>query len=232
MLVCKNICKSYYLGNERINALKNISLTINKGEFAAITGESGSGKSTLMNILGCLDRQSEGEYFINDKNVSRLSSRALSLVRGKQLGFVFQSFNLIPSLSALENVQLPLYYREVSLKKRRERARRALQLVGMEERMHHLPSQLSGGQQQRVAVARAIVGNPLVILADEPTGNLDQKNSMEVLLLLKKLSKEGTTVVLVTHDNAIAQSADRIIRITNGKIDESVRMCYNLYIMK
>lgn len=222
MLVCKNICKSYYLGNERINALKNISLTINKGEFAAITGESGSGKSTLMNILGCLDRQSEGEYFINKKNVSRLSSRALSLVRGKQLGFVFQSFNLIPSLSALENVQLPLYYREVSLKKRRERARRALQLVGMEERMHHLPSQLSGGQQQRVAVARAIVGNPLVILADEPTGNLDQKNSMEVLLLLKKLSKEGTTVVLVTHDNAIAQSADRIIRITNGKIDESV----------
>ncbi len=222
MLVCKNICKSYYLGKERINALKNINLTINKGEFAAITGESGSGKSTLMNILGCLDRQSEGEYFIDDKNVSRLSSRALSLVRGKQLGFVFQSFNLIPSLSALENVQLPLYYREVSLKKRRERARRALQLVGMEERMHHLPSQLSGGQQQRVAVARAIVGNPLVILADEPTGNLDQKNSMEVLLLLKKLSKEGTTVVLVTHDNAIAQSADRIIRITNGKIDESV----------
>ncbi len=220
MLVCENICKSYYLGDTRVDALKNINLEIRKGEFVAIIGQSGSGKSTLMNILGCLDRQSEGEFYIGGKNVGNLSSRALWQVRSKEIGFIFQSFNLISSLSALENVQLPLVYREMSLKKQRERAHNALLAVGMQGRSHHLPSQLSGGQQQRVAVARALAGNPNVILADEPTGNLDRKNSLEVLSILRNLSQNGKTVVMVTHDNSIAETADRIIRITDGKIDE------------
>ncbi len=220
MLVCENISKSYYLGETRVDALKNINFEIRKGEFVAIIGHSGSGKSTLMNILGCLDRQSDGEFYIGGKNVGRLSSRALSRVRSKEIGFIFQSFNLISSLTAYENVRLPLAYRGMPIKKQRERVKNAICSVGMAERASHLPSQLSGGQQQRIAVARAIAGNPSIILADEPTGNLDRENGLEVLSILKKLSQNGKTIVMVTHDEFIAQSADKIIRITDGKIDE------------
>lgn len=220
MLVCKNICKSYCMGAERLDVLKNINLNIKKGEFVAIVGQSGSGKSTLMNILGCLDRQTDGEFFIDGKNVTYLSPRALSRVRGEEIGFVFQSFNLIPSLSSLENVMLPLSYRDISLKKARQKAREALFAVLMDKRINHLPTQLSGGQQQRVAIARALVTDPSIILADEPTGNLDEKNRREVISILKNLSKNGKTVVMVTHEAAVANSADKIIRIENGKIDE------------
>lgn len=220
MLVLKDISKSYYLDNEKINALKNINLTINKGEFVAIIGQSGSGKSTLLNILGCLDRQSGGEYFLCGKNVSKLSSSALSTLRGRKIGFVFQSFNLIENLTALENTELPLIYRGFMKNRRRKLASDALCSVGMEKRMGHLPSQLSGGQMQRVAVARALICDPDIILADEPTGNLDYKTGREVLALFKNLSKKGKTIVMVTHDNLIASEADRIIRISAGKIDE------------
>ena len=220
MLVCENISKSYYLGDTRVDALKNINLEIRKGEFVAIVGHSGSGKSTLMNILGCLDRQTAGNFYIGGRNVGRLSPRALSRVRAKEIGFIFQSFNLIESLTAYENVRLPLAYRGIPIKKQREQVNNAICSVAMEGRAAHLPSQLSGGQQQRIAVARAIAGNPSIILADEPTGNLDRENSLEVLSILKSLSRKGKTVVMVTHDEFIARSADKIIRITDGKIDE------------
>lgn len=220
MLVCENISKSYYLGDTRVDALKNINLSISKGEFVAIIGHSGSGKSTLMNILGCLDRQTAGNFYIGGKNVGRLSPRALSRVRAKEIGFIFQSFNLIESLTAYENVRLPLAYRGIPIKKQREQVNNAICSVAMGDRASHLPSQLSGGQQQRIAVARAIAGNPSIILADEPTGNLDRENSLEVLSILKSLSRNGKTIVMVTHDEFIAQSADKIIRITDGKIDE------------
>lgn len=220
MLVLKNISKSYYIENEKINALENINLTINRGEFVAIIGQSGSGKSTLLNILGCLDRQTSGEYFLCGKNVSRLSPSTLSKVRSRKIGFVFQSFNLIESLTALENTELPLIYRGTPKNRRRRLALDALNSVGMGERLGHLPSQLSGGQMQRVAVARAIICEPDIILADEPTGNLDFETGREVLAIFKKLSEQGKTVVMVTHDNQIANEADRIIRISSGKIDE------------
>ena len=220
MLVLKDISKSYYLENEKIDALKNINLTINKGEFVAIIGQSGSGKSTLLNILGCLDRQSSGEYFIGGKNVSKLSSSALSKVRGRKIGFVFQSFNLIENLTALENTELPLIYRGTPKNRRRKLAKDALCAVGMGERTQHLPSQLSGGQMQRVAVARALICDPDIILADEPTGNLDSETGREVLFILKNMARQGKTVVIVTHDDSIAREADRIIRISAEKIDE------------
>lgn len=220
MLVCKNICKSYYMNNERIDALKNINLSIKKGEFVAIIGQSGSGKSTLMNILGCLDRPTDGDYFVDGKNVGKLSLREQNILRREKIGFIFQSFNLIPSFTALENIRLPLIYRDIPVKKQKEIAQDALNAVGLGDRFDHLPSQLSGGQQQRVAVARALAMQTDVVLADEPTGNLDEKNSLEVLSLLKKLSESGKTIVMVTHDNDIAKAADRIIKITSGKIDE------------
>ena len=219
MLVLKNVYKSYYLENEKINALENINLEIRKGEFVAIIGRSGSGKSTLLNILGCLDRQTEGEYFLCGKNVSRLSSAALSKVRNRKIGFVFQSFNLLSGLTALENTELPLIYRGMQKNKRRKLAIEALLSVGMEERIDHLPSQLSGGQMQRVAIARALICQPDIIFADEPTGNLDFETGREVLLLFKNLARQGKTIVMVTHDNQIANEADRIIRISSGKID-------------
>ena len=219
MIECIGISKFYEVENKRVTALDNINLSLNSGEFVAITGSSGSGKSTLMNILGCLDLASGGEYFINRKNVFKLGSGALSKLRSRDIGFIFQSFNLLPDLTALENVCLPMLYREVSTKKSVERALEALKSVNMEERISHLPSQLSGGQQQRVSIARAIIGQPKLILADEPTGNLDPQNAREVLALLKKQSREGKTVVMVTHDMQIAQAADRIVRLSHGKID-------------
>lgn len=219
MIECKGISKFYEVENKRVTALDNINLSLNTGEFVAITGSSGSGKSTLMNILGCLDLASSGQYFINRKNVFKLGSNALSKLRSRDIGFIFQSFNLLPDLTALENVCLPMLYREISTKKSVEKALAALKSVNMEERISHLPSQLSGGQQQRVSIARAIIGEPKLILADEPTGNLDPQNAREVLALLKKQSREGKTVVMVTHDMKIAQSADRIVRLSHGKID-------------
>ncbi len=219
VLELKNITKIYNLGGKEIAALSGIDLKIDDGEFVAVIGSSGSGKSTLLNILGCLDSASGGEYFIDGKNVSSLSHRALSRVRGKKIGFVFQNFSLVPTLTAYENVELPLVYRGISASQRKEAVNNALEAVGMSARKNHLPSQLSGGQMQRVAVARAVAGSPSVILADEPTGNLDRKNSDEVIYLLKEFNSLGRSVVIVTHDMAVAKKADRIIKITNGKID-------------
>lgn len=219
MLEAKNISKIYSLGNKEILALDNVSFRINDGEFVAITGQSGSGKSTLMNILGCLDSASSGEYCIDGKRIDRLSSARLCKTRSLKIGFVFQNFSLVPTLTAYENIELPLVYRGFSLKKRRERVNEALKSVGMLERRDHLPSQLSGGQMQRVAIARAVAGQPSVILADEPTGNLDRKNTEEVMSLLSSLNKDGKTIILVTHDSRVASRAERIIKLSNGKID-------------
>ena len=219
MLELKNVRKIYRLDGKEIAALDGIDIKIEDGEFVAVIGSSGSGKSTLLNILGCLDSASGGEYLIDGKNVSRLSSSALSRVRAKKIGFVFQNFSLVPTLTAYENVELPLVYRGISAPQRKEAVNNALEAVGMSLRKNHLPSQLSGGQMQRVAVARAVAGSPSVILADEPTGNLDRKNSDEVMYLLKEFNRLGRSVVMVTHDMAVAKKADRIIKITNGKID-------------
>lgn len=219
MLEAKNISKIYSLGNKEILALDNVSFRINDGEFVAITGQSGSGKSTLMNILGCLDSASSGEYCIDGKRIDRLSSARLCKTRSLKIGFVFQNFSLVPTLTAYENIELPLVYRGFSLKKRSERVNEALKSVGMLERRDHLPSQLSGGQMQRVAIARAVAGQPSVILADEPTGNLDRKNTEEVMSLLSSLNKDGKTIILVTHDSRVASRAERIIKLSDGKID-------------
>ena len=219
MLRCENICKNYYLESGKVQALKNINIHIKEGELVSIIGHSGSGKSTLLNILGLLDSADSGNYYLGGKNISFLSNSAASKIRGKEIGFIFQSFNLIPSLNALENVCMPLIYRGLSLKERKEIGKKALESVGLEARIKHLPSQLSGGQMQRVAIARALATNPKIILADEPTGNLDFDSSRDVLSLLARLSDEGKTVVIVTHDEKIANSTDRIIRITHGEID-------------
>jgi len=219
MIQLKNICKSYYVGENKVLALKNISLDIGEGEFVSIIGHSGSGKSTLLNILGFLDSADSGSFYFGSRNVSFLSPSKLSKIRGREIGFIFQSFNLVPNLTALENVCLPLVYMGTSLKERKRIGETALKSVGLGDRMYHLPNQLSGGQMQRVAVARALAVNPKIILADEPTGNLDTASSREVISLLKNFSKNGKTVVMVTHDEKIANTTDRIIRITNGEID-------------
>ena len=219
MLELIDIRKLYNIDGGEIAALNGVDIKIEDGEFVAVIGSSGSGKSTLLNILGCLDSASSGQYFIDGKKVSSLSHKALSRVRGKKIGFVFQNFSLVPTLTAYENVELPLVYRGISSAQRREAVNNALSAVGMSLRKNHLPSQLSGGQMQRVAVARAIAGSPSVILADEPTGNLDRKNSDDVMYLLKEFNRLGRSVVIVTHDMSIAKKADRIIKITGGKID-------------
>lgn len=219
MLELKGVRKTYWLGGKEIAALGGIDLKIDDGEFVAIIGASGSGKSTLLNILGCLDSATSGQYFIDGKDVSGLSQKALSRVRAKKIGFVFQNFSLVSTLTAYENVELPLIYRGISAAQRKEAVNNALEAVGMGSRKNHLPSQLSGGQMQRVAVARAVAGSPSVILADEPTGNLDRENSNEVMWLLSQFNRAGRSVVLVTHDMSVAKKADRIIKITNGKID-------------
>lgn len=218
LLKLQNIFKIYKSGNDEIFALNNVSLTIDDGDFVAIIGQSGSGKSTLMNILGCLDVPSKGDYILNNKNVSGLSDNELSDIRNKQIGFIFQGFNLIPSLSAIENVELPLIYRGINKIQRRQISIDSLCKVGLEKRLMHKPSEMSGGQQQRVAIARAISGDPPIILADEPTGNLDSKSGNDIISILKKLNKEGKTIVLITHDDAIAKNANRIIKIQDGHI--------------
>lgn len=221
----KNICKSYPLGDGDLQILKHIDLQIEKGEFVAIMGPSGSGKSTLMNILGCLDKPTSGQYILNNRNVELLSSDELADIRNQTIGFVFQGFNLLSRTSAIENVELPLVYGGVEKSERKEKAKQALISVGLEERMYHQPNQLSGGQQQRVAIARAIVNDAPIIFADEPTGNLDTKMSVEIMRLFQHLNRElKRTIILVTHEEDIAKFADRIIHIVDGEIsiDEKV----------
>jgi putative ABC transport system ATP-binding protein len=218
-----SIQRVYQMGDEKVYALRGVTVSVSEGEFVAIMGSSGSGKSTLMNLLGCLDRPSAGTYRLAGREVSKLSRPELAEVRNRTLGFVFQSFNLLPRTSALENVELPLLYGNVPTKERRVRAREALQRVGLGARLEHTPWQLSGGQQQRVAIARAIVNRPRVVLADEPTGNLDSRTSVEVMALFQELGEAGMTVVLVTHEPDIAAYATRVIVVRDGLIQSDVR---------
>jgi len=213
-----NLSKIYKTGSIEVKALDDVSLCIDKGEFVAIIGPSGSGKSTLMNILGCLDGQTKGDYYLNQTKVSTLNDNQLAEIRNVEIGFIFQGFNLLHAFNAIENVELPLIYRGVPTQERHRMSLKALQLVGLEDRMLHKPSELSGGQQQRVAIARAFVGNPNVLLADEPTGNLDSQSGKEVLRHITDLNQSGVTVILITHDSNIASKANRIIRIEDGKI--------------
>ena len=218
LIELKDIYKIYPMGEETVHALDGVNITIDQGEFVAIVGSSGSGKSTAMNIIGCLDVPTSGTYHLGGVDVSTMEDDQQADIRNKMLGFIFQQYNLIPKLSVLENVELPLLYAGVPADQRRERAIRSLERVGLADKKKNLPSQLSGGQQQRVSIARALAGDPSVILADEPTGALDSKTGREVLGFLKKLNREGDTVVLITHDNSIAVKAKRIVRLQDGRI--------------
>ena len=219
LIELKSIAKIYQMGNLEVKALQNISLEIKKNEYVALMGPSGSGKSTLMNILGCLDTPSLGDYILNSTDVSRLEDNQLAEIRNKEIGFVFQTFNLLPRYSALENVALPLIYSGIGKEEREERAKEVLAQVGLEDRMTHKPNELSGGQRQRVAVARALVNKPSIILADEPTGNLDSKTSVEIMQLFSDIHKLGNTVILVTHEKDIAEHAHRIVRLIDGLVE-------------
>ena len=214
----KDICKIYQMGSTQINALDGLDCTIDKGEYVALMGPSGSGKSTLMNVIGCLDSPSSGTYLLNGTNVSTMTDDDLATVRNVEIGFVFQSFNLLPRTSALENVALPLVYAGVAKKERLERAQVVLEKVGLGDRGDHKPNELSGGQRQRVAIARALINNPSIVLADEPTGNLDSKSSLEIMALFEEIHAEGNTVVMVTHEEDIAKYAKRTIRMIDGKM--------------
>lgn len=218
MISVKNLKKTYFLGGEEVHALDDVSLSIKEHEFVAIIGQSGSGKSTFMNMLGCIDRPDSGEITLDGTDILKCKEKELSVIRNKKIGFIFQQFHLLPKLSALENVELPLIYQGMPTKKRREKAVKALKAVGLEKRMNHKPNQLSGGQQQRVAIARALVGEPSLILADEPTGNLDSRSGKEIMMLLHNLYEEGNTIVLITHDNNVAMEAPRQVQISDGKI--------------
>lgn len=215
----KDIKRNFALGNETVYVLKGINLSINKGEYVALMGPSGSGKSTLMNLLGCLDTPTSGNYILNGKDVSKMSDNELAEIRNKEIGFVFQTFNLMPRTTALDNVALPLVYAGKSKKDRTQRAKEVLEQVGLGDRMDHRPNQLSGGQRQRVAVGRALVNHPSIILADEPTGNLDSNTSVEIMNLFNDIHAQGNTVILVTHEEDIAQFAHRIIRLKDGEIE-------------
>jgi putative ABC transport system ATP-binding protein len=217
-----NIRKSYYMGTQSLEVLKGINLDIYKNEYVALMGPSGSGKSTLMNILGCLDSPTAGTYILNNKDVSKMEDADLALIRNKEIGFVFQQFNLLPRLSAVDNVALPLVYAGISKKVRREMALEVLAKVGLADRSHHRPNEMSGGQIQRVAVARALVNSPAIILADEPTGNLDSKTSVEIMELFSAIQEAGNTVVLVTHEEDIAAHAKRIIRLRDGSVESDI----------
>jgi len=216
------ITKHYHVGAETVKALQSVDLIINKGEYVAIMGPSGSGKSTLMNILGCLDSPTSGQYFLNGVDVSGMTDNELATVRNKEIGFVFQTFNLMPRYTSTENVMLPLVYAGMRKKNREERAKEVLNNVGLSDRGHHKPNELSGGQRQRVAIARAMVNNPSIILADEPTGNLDSKTSIEIMRLLEDIHYKGNTIILVTHEEEIALHANRIIRLRDGVIETDV----------
>ncbi|WP_257657992.1 ABC transporter ATP-binding protein [Parapedobacter lycopersici] len=220
LIQISDIGRKYVIGAETIHALKSVTLQINKGEFVALMGPSGSGKSTLMNILGCLDTPTRGEYVLNGVNVSDMTDDELAEVRNKEIGFVFQTFNLLPRSTSLDNVALPLIYAGLSKKNREEKAQAALESVGLGNRVDHKPNELSGGQRQRVAVARALINDPSIILADEPTGNLDTKTSVEIMGLLEEIHSKGNTIILVTHEEDIAQHAHRIVRMRDGLIED------------
>jgi putative ABC transport system ATP-binding protein len=218
-----DLWKTYVMGTEEIHALRGVSVSIDKGEYVAIMGPSGSGKSTLMNLIGCLDTPSQGSYLLNGKQVSQMNDNELAQIRNQEIGFVFQTFNLLPRASALHNVELPLIYAGMPSKQRQERAREALTKVELENRMTHKPNELSGGQRQRVAIARALVNNPSILLADEPTGNLDSKTGVEIMNLFERLHAGGNTIVLVTHEPDVAAHAHRIISIRDGQVEKDVK---------
>ena len=218
LIQVSHLSKTYAMGDVDVHALRGVSLEVKRGEFVAIMGASGSGKSTFMNIVGCLDVPTKGEYFLDDLNVSRLSRDKLAGIRNEKIGFVFQGFNLLSRTSALENVELPMFYRSMTGKARKERAMEALRVVGLSERWQHMPNQLSGGQQQRVAIARALVNDPSIILADEPTGNLDSRTSVEVMEIFQSLNERGITILIVTHETDIAEYAKRNVVFKDGKI--------------
>ena len=221
MIEMKDVVKRYTLGGETIYALDHVSLRVRPGEYVAVIGPSGSGKSTLMNIIGCLDQADSGTYILNGKPIKKYRERQLARIRNRQIGFIFQGFNLLPKLSAYENVELPMIYQGIRARKRKKMAIEALERVGLGDRMKHRPNQLSGGQQQRCAIARALAVKPSLILADEPTGNLDKKTGREIMAMFKELHEAGNTIVLITHDNKVAQCAQRIIRIEDGKLYEN-----------
>ena len=214
----REVCKFYRMGDSVVKAADHISMKIDRGEFVAVVGQSGSGKSTCMNIIGCLDVPTAGTYLLEGRDVGQMSKNELAEIRNEMLGFIFQQYNLLPKLNLLENVELPLMYAGVGRSERRERAKEALERVGLGDKLQHRPNELSGGQQQRVSIARALVGRPAVILADEPTGALDSHTSREVLELLQALHRQGNTIVLITHDNSIAKQAQRIIRLEDGRV--------------
>lgn len=218
MIDIKNLTKTYNIGKMSIEILKGIDLTVNEGEYVSIMGPSGSGKSTFLNIIGCLDRLTTGTYTLDGKNIENLNDNELSEIRCKKLGFVFQSYNLLPKLNAIENVELPAKYSGMDKSKRKERAEELLRLVGLDDRMHHLPNELSGGQKQRVAIARALINDPKIIFADEPTGNLDSKSTEEILEIFKKLNDKGVTILMVTHEEDVAKHTKRIVRLRDGII--------------
>jgi len=221
----ENLWKTYTMGSEEVHALRGVSTAIEKGDYVAIMGPSGSGKSTLMNLIGCLDTPTRGEYELNGRQVASLNDDELALIRNREIGFVFQTFNLLPRATALHNVELPLIYNGTPAETRLDMAKRALDMVDLTDRMTHRPNQLSGGQRQRVAIARALVNNPSLILADEPTGNLDSKTGVEIMALFGRLHKAGNTIILVTHEHDVARYADRILHIRDGQVeqDEDVR---------
>lgn len=221
ILAMTDICKDYYQGKDPVRVLKNVNLSVERGEYLAIMGPSGSGKTTLMNLMGCLDVPTSGTYLLDGQNLKDLSDNALADIRNKHIGFVFQSFHLLPKMDALDNVALPLLYAGVPLKERRARAEEALKAVGLEERIHFLPNQLSGGQCQRVAIARAMVGKPDLLLADEPTGALDSKSGDQIMEIFRKLSSEGMTIIMITHEQAIADCADKCYYIFDGELSDA-----------
>lgn len=222
LIETRDLWKTYAMGEEEIHALSGVSIQIERGEYVAIMGPSGSGKSTLMNLIGCLDTPSKGTYLLNSKEVSTMNDDELARIRNEEIGFVFQTFNLLPRASALHNVELPLVYAGVSAKDREQRAKKALELVELQNRMTHRPNELSGGQRQRVAIARALVNNPSILLADEPTGNLDSKTGTEIMQLFARLHEQGNTIVLVTHEPDVAAHAHRAIHIRDGKVEKDV----------
>lgn len=222
ILTMKNIVKEYVMGDEVSRVLKNVDLTVEEGEFLAILGPSGSGKSTLMNIIGCLDVPTSGEYTLSGRLIANQDEKSLAQIRSKEIGFIFQSFHLLQRQTALENVELPMIYANVKEKERKERAMQMLEKVGLKDKMDHYPNQMSGGQQQRVAIARAIVNDPTILLADEPTGALDQKTGAQVMELFHELNNEGRCIIMITHDVNIAKHANRIVRILDGNISEGV----------
>jgi putative ABC transport system ATP-binding protein len=223
LIETRDIWKTYVMGSEEIHALRGVSIEIDKGEYVAIMGPSGSGKSTLMNLIGCLDTPSKGTYLLNGKQVGEMNDNELARIRNEEIGFVFQTFNLLPRATALQNVELPLVYAGISGKERQERARGALHKVELSERMSHRPNELSGGQRQRVAIARALVNNPSILLADEPTGNLDSKTGAEIMALFARLHEAGNTIVLVTHEADVAAFAHRTIHLRDGQVERDVR---------